>query len=141
MSDVERAQAELDDWDATHQVQPTDPGLQSMRFHQTQARRDKDLRSYLNGLRRESEARDRLVENLRKAKRAARDAKLAALTPVDPATLRGARMVQVRRPYGTEWHRVIRVNAKTVTCWAPPGMDQPRYRHADIVDVKHEAAS
>lgn len=135
---IAAAQAALDAWDAAHQVQPTDPGMQSMRFHETPAKRAKDLRAYLNGLKRETEQRERLVEALRRAKRDARDAELAALTPVDPTTLKGAYMVQVRRPHGTEWHRVIRVNPKTVTCWAPPGMDQPRWPHDQIVATRHE---
>ncbi|MCZ4326719.1 hypothetical protein [Brachybacterium paraconglomeratum] len=137
MPTIEEAQAALDAWDAAHQVGPTDPGLQSMRFHESPAKRSKDLTAYLNRLRREATERDRLEKALVEAKRAER---LAALptTPVDPEQLKGATAVLVLQ-HGSwvEWQRVIRVNRTTVTCWAAPGMDQPRYPHHRIVGVRH----
>lgn len=136
MSAVTEAQEALDAWDAAHQIGPTDPGLQSMRFHESQTKRTKNLNAYLNQLGREKRERDSLEENLRKAKRAE---KLAAqpTTPVDPSTIKGATAVQVLTRGMAEWHRVIRVNKTTVTCWAPPGFDQPRYPHDRIVGVHH----
>lgn len=135
-SAVEKAQDALDAWDAAHQIGPTDPGLQSMRFHESQRTRDKKLTSYLNRLGREKRERDRLVENVAKAKRAEYAAALPS-EPVDPATLKGASAVMVITRGYAEWHRVIRVNKTTVTCWAPPGFDQPRYPHSRIYDVRH----
>ena len=137
-TEIERAQAELDAWDKAHQVGPTDPGVLSMRFHETQSKRDKGLNTYLNRLGREARERARLVEAVKKAKR---DARVAALpkTPVDPAELKGATEVLVlRRGSWTEWHRVKRVNPKTVTCYAPePGFDEPRFLHGVVVGVRH----
>ena len=133
---VTAAEDALAEFDEAHQVQPTDPGLQSMRFHQTQATRTKNLNAYLNQLGRESRERERLEENLRKAKRAVFLAAQPA-TPVDPATLKGATAIQVLSRGVAEWHRVVRVNKTTVTCWAEPGYDQPRYPHNRIVGVHH----
>lgn len=133
---VAAAEAALVAWDEAHQVQPTDPGLQSMRFHESQAKRTKNLRSYLNQLGRESRERERLEEDLRKAKRALFLANQPT-EPVDPATLKGATAVQVLTHGAATWHRVIRVNKTTVTCWAAPGMDQPRYPHNRVVGVRH----
>lgn len=130
------AEAALVAWDEAHQVQPTDPGLQSMRFHESQATRTKNLRSYLNQLGRESREREWLEEDLRKAKRALFLANQPT-TPVDPADLEGATAVQVLTHGAAVWHRVIRVNKTTVTCWAEPGMDQPRYPHNRVVGVRH----
>ncbi|MGP9682037.1 hypothetical protein [Brachybacterium sp. AOP3-A1-3] len=141
MTTIKAAEAALKAWDLAHQVQPTDPGLQSMRFHESQAKRNKSLRSYLNRLSRESRERDRLEEAVLKARREEREAARAALSPVDPARLKGASLVMVRRHTGLSWHRVVRVNAKTVTCWAAPGMDQPRFLHDQIVDVRKEDPS
>lgn len=138
---VQAAEAALADWDRMHQVQPTDPGMQSMRFHESQAKRTKSLTAYLNRLGRESRERDRLEENVRRARREEREAARAALSPVDPARLKGAVLVLVRRHTGLSWHRVVRINSKTVTCWAPPGMDQPRFPHDSIVDVRREDPS
>lgn len=133
---VKEAQAALDAWDAAHQLESIDPGKQSMRFHEPQSKRTKNLNAYLNRQGREKRERARLEENLRKAKRAE---KLAAqpTDPVDPATLKGASAVQVLTRGMAEWHRVIRVNKTTVTCWAPPGFDQPRYSHDRIVGVHY----
>jgi hypothetical protein len=136
MSAVEKAEEALRAWDAAHQVGPTDPGLQSMRFHESQAQRNKKLKSYLNQLGRESRERDRLVENVAKAKRAERAALIPA-EPVDPSTLKGASAVMVVTRGHAEWCRVIRVNKTTVTCWAPPGFDQPRHPHSRIYAVRH----
>lgn len=132
----EKAEEELAVWDAAHQLGPTDPGLQSMRFHESQATRNMKLTSYLNRLGRESRERDRLVGNLAKAKRAERVAALPT-EPVDPAELEGASAVMVITRGHAEWCRVIRVNKTTVTCWAPPGFDQPRHPHSRIYAVRH----
>jgi hypothetical protein len=145
MSDVEQAEEALRAWDAAHQVGPTDPGLQSMRFHESQAQRSKKLKGYLNQLGRESRERERLVENIAEAKRTERAAAIPA-APVDPATLKGAVAVMVVTRGYAEWCRVVRVNRTTVTCWAPPGFDQPRHphnrifavRHADVENRRHE---
>lgn len=139
--EVQAAEAALTEWDQSHQISPTDPGMQSMRFHQSQSRRDAELRVYLNRLGREKRERDRLVRNVEKARAAERQQARAALAPVDPARLKGAHLVLVRRPHGLEWHRVIRINPKTVTCAAAPGMDQPRFPHHDIVDARQESPS
>lgn len=135
---VQAAEAALKEWDRLHTIQPTDPGVLSMRFHQTQARRDAELSVYLNRLGREKRERERLVKALEKARQEERKAARDALEPVDPARLKGARLVLVRRWNGLSWHQVVRVNAKTVTCAAPPGMDQPRFPHHDIVDCRRE---
>lgn len=133
---VTAAEDALMAWDQAHQVGPTDPGMQSMRFHTTQAKLDKNLSAYLNRLGRESKARARLEEDLRKAKRALHLASQPT-TPVDPATLKGATAVQVLERGTAVWHRVVRVNRTTVTCWAAPGFDQPRYPYSRIVGVHH----
>lgn len=140
MNAVIEAQDALDAWDAAHQLESIDPGMQSMRFHESQTKRTKGLNAYLNRLGRETRERNRLEGTLRKAKWAA---KLAAqpTDPVDPATLKEATAVQVLTRGIAEWHRVIRVNKTTVTCWAPPGFDQPRYPHARIVGVHHSEES
>lgn len=135
---VQAAEAALKEWDRMHAIQPTDPGMQSMRFHETQARRDADLTVYLNRLGREKRARERLVRDVEKARAEERRAARSALEPVDPARLKGARLVLVRRHTGLSWHQVIRVNRTTVTCAAAPGMDQPRFPHDSIVDVRKE---
>lgn len=132
----EQAEEALRAWDFDHQLGTTDPGLQSMRFHESQAKRNKKLTSYLNRLGREARERDRLVENIAKAKRAERAAALPA-EPVDPAELAGASAVMVITRGHAEWCRVIRVNKTTVTCWAPPGFDQPRHPHGRIYAVRH----
>lgn len=139
-SAVALAQEALDAWDAAHQIGSTDPGLQSMRFHESQAKRDKKLTTYLNRLGREKRERDRLVANIAKAKRAERAAAIPA-EPVDPATLKGATAVMVVTRGYAEWHRVIRVNKTTVTCWAPPEFDQPRFPHSRIYGVRHPEES
>lgn len=133
---VAAAEAALEAWDSAHQVQPTDPGLLSMRFHESQGTRDKNMDAYLNRLGREKLTRARLEKNLDRAKRAAFLANQPN-TPVDPAELEGATAVQVLTHGAAVWHRVIRVNKTTVTCWAEPGMDQPRYPHNRIVGVRH----
>lgn len=133
---VTKAEAALAAWDQAHQIGPTDPGLQSMRFHTTQATLNKNLNAYLNQLGKEAKARAKLEEDLRKAKRALHLASQPT-TPVDPATLKGATAVQVLERGTAVWHRVVRVNKTTVTCWAEPGFDQPRYPHNRIVGVRH----
>lgn len=133
---VAAAENALTEWDQAHQVAPTDPGVQSMRFHTTQARLDKNLTTYLNRLGRETKARERLEKNLDAAKRALRRA-MQPTTPVDPATLKGATAVQVLDHGIAVWRRVVRVNKTTVTCWAEPGFDKPRYPHNRIVGVRH----
>lgn len=138
MSAVALAEEALAAWDAAHQVGPTDPGLQSMRFHESQTKRTKNLNAYLNRLGREKRERDRLVEDIARAKRAERAAAIPD-EPVDPATLKGASAVMVVTRGHAEWYRVIRVNKTTVTCWAPPGFDQPRYPHSRIFDVRYAA--
>lgn len=136
MNAVTEAQAALEAWDAAHQLESIDPGMQSMRFHESPSKRGKNLTAYLNRMGRETRERNRLEGNLQKAKWAE---KLAAqpTEPVDPDTLKGATAVRVLTRGMTEWHRVIRVNKTTVTCWAPPGFDQPRYPHDRIVGVHH----
>jgi len=133
---LEQAEAALATWDEAHKVGPTDPGLQSMRFHESQAKRSKKLKGYLNQLGRESRERDRLVLDVEKAKRAARAAAIPS-EPVDPAELVGATAVMVVTRGHAEWCRVVRVNKTTVTCWAPPGFDQPRHPHSRIYAVRH----
>lgn len=132
---VDAARAELAAWDEAHALKSIDPGMQSMRFHETQARRDKNLASHLNRVRREEKERGALVAKLEKAERAARAASLPA-NPVAPAELVGAVAVfVVTRGHG-EWQRVVRINKTTVTCWAPPGHDQPRIAHDRIYGVR-----
>lgn len=137
-TEVEIAQAALDEWDARHRLGSVDPGMLSMRFHEPQARRDKDLNAYLNRLGRDARERERLAEAVERAKR---DERVAALpkTPVDPADLKGATQVLVlRRGAWVEWHRVKRVNAKTVTCHAlETGFDDPKFPHGVVVGVRH----
>ena len=137
MTAVERAEKVLADWQAAHQLQPTDPGMQSMRFHETQARRDKDLNTYLNRIRRESEEHARLTGAVTKARREARIAALPT-EPVDPATLKGATHILVNERWRAVWMRVKRINAKTVTCHAAPHMDEPRIPHNRIVGTRKE---
>lgn len=133
---VTAAENALTEWDQAHQIGTTDPGLQSMRFHTTQATLTKNLNAYLNQLGKEAKARARLEEDLRKAKRALHLASQPT-TPVDPATLKGATAVQVLVHGTAVWYRVVRVNKTTVTCWAEPGFDKPRYPHNRIVGVRH----
>lgn len=133
---VTAAENALTEWDQAHQVEPTDPGLQSMRFHTTQATLNKNLNTYLNQLGRETKTRERLEKNLDAAKRALHRA-MQPTTPVDPATLKGATAVQVLVHGTAVWYRVVRVNKTTVTCWAEPGFDKPRYPHNRIVGVRH----
>lgn len=135
---VQRAEAALAEWDRMHAIGPTDPGMQSMRFHETQAKRDADLTAYLNRLGREKREREQLVRAVEKARAEDRRAARDALEVVDPARLKGARLVLVRRHNGLSWHQVVRVNKTTVTCAAAPGMDQPRFPHDSIVDVRRE---
>lgn len=132
---LEQARAELAAWDEAHSLTSIDPGMQSMRFHESQVKRSKNLRSHLSRMRREAREREVLVENVEKAKRALRAAALPQ-KPVDPADLAGAAAVFVITRGHGEWHRVIRVNKATVTCWAPPGYDQPRIPHDRIFDVR-----
>lgn len=138
---AQAAEAALKEWDRMHAIQATDPGIQSMRFHETQARRDADLTVYLNRLGREKRERERLVRAVEKARVEERRAARAALEPVDPARLKDAHLVLVRRHTGLSWHQVVRVNRTTVTCAAAPGMDQPRFPHNSIVDVRREPLS
>lgn len=133
---VTAAETALTEWDQAHQVEPTDPGLQSMRFHTTQATLNKNLNTYLNQLGRETKTRERLEKNLDAAKRALHRA-MQPTTPVDPATLKGATAVHVLVHGTAVWYRVVRVNKTTVTCWAEPGFDKPRYPHNRIVGVRH----
>lgn len=132
---LEQARAELATWDETHALKSIDPGMQSMRFHETQATRSKNLRSHLSRMRRETLEREALVENVESAKRAVRAAAMPQ-TPVDPAELAGAVAVFVITRNHGEWQRVIRVNKTTVTCWAPPGYDQPRIPHGRIFGIR-----
>ncbi|MTE24845.1 hypothetical protein [Microbacterium sp. ZXX196] len=134
---VQRAEEALAAWDAAHQLTSTDPGMQSRRFHVPQARLNKELTTYLNRVRRENAERALLVGEIEKAKHAARAAEIPS-EPVDPAALKGAIAVMVVTRGHAEWHRVIRVNKTTVTCWAPPGFDQPRHPHSRIYAVRHE---
>lgn len=131
---VERAQSALDAWDTAHQIQPTDPGVQSMRFHESQAKRDKDLTAYLNRMRRESEERERLVDALDRARR---DERIAAipdpLTPEQIQAIRPGDKVQIRRHNHTRWEAVARVNTKTVTLASIPPYDAERVTHDRIV--------
>lgn len=133
---VTAAEDALAKFDEAHQVQPTDPGMLSMRFHTTQAAHAKTLNAYLNQMGREAKAREELEKNLDRAKRDLYRASQPT-TPVDPATLKGATAVQVLDHGTAVWRRVVRVNRTTVTCWAEPGYDQPRYPHNRIVGVHH----
>jgi hypothetical protein len=132
---VEQAQAALDAWDEAHQLGSGDHGELSMRFHQTQARRDRDLDGYLNRMEREARERDRLVQALSKAKRAELIASLPT-KPIDPATIRVGDMIATNRATYLDWHLVKRINAKTVTCRAAPGYDEPRIPYDCIVARK-----
>lgn len=136
---VAAARAELAAWDEAHALKSIDPGMQSMRFHESQTQRSKGLRSHLNRVRREALEREGLVAKLEKAERAARAAELPS-SPVDPGDLQGALAVLVITHGHGEWHRVIRVNKTTVTCWAPPGFDQPRFEHRRIYAVRKHAS-
>lgn len=133
---IQAAEQALKEWDRLHAITSSDRGMESMRFHETQAKRDKDLNAYLNRLGREKRERERLVRNAEKARAEERQAARDALTSVDPARLKGARLVLVRRHTGLSWHEVVRVNKTTVTCAAAPGMDQPRFPHNSIVDIR-----
>lgn len=136
MTAVEQAQAALDAWDQAHQLQPTDPGVQSMRFHESQAKRDKDLTAYLNRCRRESQEREKLQAVLDRARNQERIAALPK-DPIDPATIKpGDHIAELVRGSYLSWHIVKRVNAKTVTCLAAPGMDEPRIPYDRIVGRK-----
>lgn len=139
MTPVEAAEKALADWEQAHQLESIDPGMQSMRFHQTQAQRDKELTSFLNRMRRESEEHARLTEAVTKAKREARIAALPT-QPVDPSELKGATHILVNQGWRCIWERVKRVNAKTVTCHTTPGMDEPRIPHNRIVGVRKDEA-
>lgn len=134
---VDRAQAALDAWDEAHQIGPTDPGLQSMRFHETQAQSTKRVSGYLNQLRREDQERTRLVKALEDAKRAHRISELPT-EPVDPTTLNTATHILVRERYRAVWYRVKRVNKTTVTCHTEPGYDEPRIPHNKIVGTRND---
>lgn len=135
MTAVEQAQAALDAWDQAHQLQPTDHGMLSQRFHESQAKRDRDLTAYLNRMRRESQERERLADNLAKAKRAKTIASLPT-EPIDPSTIRPGDMIAINRTTYLDWCIVKRRNAKTVTCQAAPGMDEPRIPYTRIVARK-----
>lgn len=137
MTPVEAAEKALADWEAAHQLESIDPGMQSMRFHQTQARRDKDLTSFLSRMRRESAEHERLTEALAKARRDERRAAVPT-EPVDPTDLTGATHILVNERWRAVWMRVKRINAKTVTCHAAPGMDEPRITHNRIVGTRKE---
>lgn len=140
MTNVERAQRALDEWDEQHQLGPTDPGLLSQRFHESQAKRDKDLTAYLNRMRRESQEREKLQATLDRARNAARVAALPK-EPIDPTTIKpGDHIAELVRGSYLSWHIAKRVNAKTVTCKAAPGYDEPRIPYDRIVARKEAAA-
>lgn len=135
---IEKARQALQDWDRAHAVGSTDPGMQSMRFHETQRQRDKKLSSYLNQMGRESKERQRLVNDIARARREERDAKTPK-TPVDPSIIKGSDRVLVLNYGRAEWKRVKRVNKTTVTVdGGGGGMDDPRYPHSKIVGVRKD---
>lgn len=136
MGAVDEARAALDAWDNAHQLGSIDPGMQSMRFHRTAQQHAKSVKAHLSNIRRENAERDRLVTAVAKAKRVERLANIPT-EPVPLGELAGAAWVLERTQLGTRWHRVKRVNAKTVTCHAiAPGFDEPRVPHGRIVATK-----
>lgn len=132
------AQAALDAWDEAHKPTPIDPGMQSMRFHQSKSARDKSINAFVNQARRESKERARLKADLTRAKQQQHRASIPQ-TPVDPASVKGATHVLINtRGSRAHWEKVKRVNKKTVTCHTPyPGFDDPKYSYDRIVGVKH----
>ncbi len=137
-SRLAEAQAALDAWDAAHQIAPVDPGMQSMRFHRSERQHAKSVKAHLSTIRRETAERDRLVSAVSKARAAERLGSLPN-DPVPVSELAGASWVLERTQHGARWHRVKRVNAKTVTCHAPePGFDEPRVPHERIVATRRE---
>lgn len=142
MTPVEAAQAALDAWHAAHQLESIDPGMQSMRFHQTERQRGKSMTAFLNRMRREAQEVEHLEARLAKAKR---EERIAALPkdPIDPATIHpGDRIAELVRGSWLMWHTAKRVNAKTVTCHASePGMDEPRIPHQRIVAIRPQEAN
>lgn len=132
---IDKAQAALNAWDDAHQIGSTDPGVQSMRFHETEAQSSKRVTGYLNQLKRETAERERLVKALESAKRAQRLSQIPS-EPVDPAALKTATHILVREHNRVFWYRVKRVNRTTVTCHTEPGYAEPRIPHNRIVGVR-----
>lgn len=64
-------------------------------------------------------------------RRAQHDAETAQGVDID--AIKPGDLVRIR---GRGWHKVRRVNAKTITCEASPGFDAPRYEHDRIVEHK-----
>lgn len=135
MTPLEKAKAALWAYD-TRPTEGVDPGMQSMRFHETQRQRDKKLSSWLNTLKRETAERNRLVAAVSAARRAEADA-ATPKTPVNPETIKGAEAVLILNRGRAEWHRVKRVNRTTVTVdGGGGGMDDPKYAHGKVVGVR-----
>lgn len=110
---VRDAENTLAAFDAANIPGPTDPGSHSYRKHLTPRQADRDINRSLNAYKRQAEARDALVRKVAKARAELQEAERPG--PVDPATIKGA--YAVRDQFG--WHKVIKVNAKTVTVATP----------------------
>lgn len=110
---VARAKAALAEYDEATAPGATDPGSHSYRKHLTARQADKDMASSLNHYKRIADGRKPLEHELAEAKRALHRALKPG--PVDPATVFGADFI--RTEFG--WHKVVKVNTKTVTVETP----------------------
>lgn len=130
-ADVNAAVDALEAFDKATAPGATDPGLHSYRKHLTARQADKDMASSLNHYKRIAERRAKLEQDLAKAQKTYR--KLEKPGPVDPPSILGADMV--RDQFG--WHKVIKVNAKTVTVETPYSWTD-RIPHYKIIAVHKE---
>lgn len=132
---ITRAEKALEAFDEKHKPEQIDPGMQSMRFHETETQSRKRITGYINQQRRLSQEREALVNGLETARRNHRIAQLPT-EPIDPALLKTATHVLVREHYRVVWYEVRRINPKTVTCKVEPGFDEPRVPYHLIVGVR-----
>ena len=132
--ELEAARKVLEDWDTAHEVGPTDPGLHSFNKHLTARQVNKRVDGFVNAMKRESIARDRLKTDVGRVTGRIHDTKQeirnlnAAHTLVD---LPNARAVRDKEG----WHPVTRNNKTTVTVPRGYGLDDKRIPHALILEV------
>lgn len=110
---------------------PNDPGAHSGIRRTTSARQERQadaLTVRALAIYKATETQRKLVAGLTARIRAEeRDKKADAAATVDIDSLVAGDYIRyVKFDTSNNWAQVVRVNAKTVTCWAAPGMDQPK---------------
>lgn len=142
---LHRLEAQADAASVRVGIPTDDPGALSGLRRSTsprQARQSEASMSRAITLNRDAERQRKHVEHLAaQVRREERDAKADATATVDLDSLEPGDYIRYFK-HGTSnnWAQVVRVNAKTITCLAAPGMDQPKIAKDRIRETRKAGA-